>query len=74
MCPYQLHCNLASTLCEKYVHFSISNYTMEDYKGMYLKCILINYTILFVINMQFGFLFYLLYICDMQFMHKNIMM
>jgi hypothetical protein len=47
---------------------------MEDYKGMYLKCILINYTILFVINMQFGFLFYLLYICDMQFMHKNIMM
>ncbi len=46
---------------------------MENYKGVYLKCILINYTILFVVDMQIGFLFYLLYNCDMQFMHKNMM-
>jgi hypothetical protein len=39
---------------------------------MYLKCILIDYTIIFVVDMQIGF--YFLYSCDMQFIHKNIMM
>ncbi len=47
---------------------------MENYKGMYLKYILIDYTIIFVVDMQIGFWFYFLYICDMQFMHKNIIM